>query len=49
VGDGTVITGYVPGVPASMPGQGFVVGMFAYPYARADGGQFVVVNYWVEQ
>jgi hypothetical protein len=49
VGDGTVITGYVPGVPASMSGQGFVVGMFAYPYARADGGQFVVVNYWVEQ
>jgi hypothetical protein len=46
---GTVIEGVVPPIPAGRPASdAYKVGLFAYRDARADGSQFVVVNYWYE-
>lgn len=49
VGHATIIEGGVPGIMASLAEAPFNVGLFAYKQKRSDGGQFVVVDYWVEQ
>ena len=49
VGHNTIIAGGVPGIMSSLTGAPFNVGLFAYSQTRSDGGEYVVVNYWVEQ
>jgi len=45
----TIVASGVPVIMHASSATPFNVGLLAYPQARTDGGQYVFVNYWVEQ